>query len=56
LSKRYYHKKAKEFYEFRMGSMIDEEYTTRFLDLLRYVPYLKDGKKKRPKVSSMDFH
>jgi len=26
----------------KMGSMIDEEYTTKFLDLLRYVPYLKD--------------
>jgi len=25
-----------------MGSMTDEEYTTKFLELLRYVPYLKD--------------
>lgn len=29
-----------------MGSTIDEEYTNNFLDLLRYVPYLKDEKKK----------
>ena len=25
-----------------MGSMTDEEYTTKFLDLCRYVPYLTD--------------
>ena len=25
-----------------MGSMTDEEYTTKFLDILRYVLYLKD--------------
>jgi len=29
-----------------MGSMIDEEYMTKFLKLLRYVCYLKDEKKK----------
>jgi len=29
-----------------MGSMIDEEYMTKFLELLRYVPYLKDEKTK----------
>jgi len=27
-----------------MGSMIDDEYTSRFLELLKYVPYLKDEK------------
>ena len=29
-----------------MGSMTEEEYTTKFLELLRYVPYLKDEKAK----------
>lgn len=29
-----------------MGSMTDEEYMTKFLELLRYVPYLKDEKDK----------
>jgi len=29
-----------------MGSMIDEEYITKFMELLRYVPYLKDEKAK----------
>lgn len=43
---RYYDGKAKEIYELNMGSMTDEEYTTMFLELLRYVPYLKDEKMK----------
>lgn len=42
LSERYYDNKAKEFYELNMGYMTDEEYTTKFLEFLRYVPYLKD--------------
>lgn len=29
-----------------MGSMMDEEYTFKFLELLRYVPYLQDEKDK----------
>ena len=29
-----------------MGSMSNEEYTTKFLELLRYVLYLKDDKSK----------
>jgi len=43
---RYYDNKAKELYELKMGSMTDEEYTTKFLELLRYLPYLKDEKSK----------
>eukprot|EP00253_Pinus_taeda_P017338 PITA_17338 len=35
LSKRYYDSKATEFYELKMGSMTYEEYTTKFLELLR---------------------
>lgn len=27
-----------------MGSTIDDEYTSKFLELLRYVPYLKEEK------------
>lgn len=29
-----------------MGSMTNDEYTSRFLELLRYVPYLKEEKTK----------
>lgn len=46
LSERYYDDRSKEFYELRMGSMIDEEYTSIFLELLRYVPYLGEEKAK----------
>ena len=46
LSERYYDIKAKELYELNIGSMIDEEYTTKFLELLRYVLYLKYEKAK----------
>jgi len=46
LSERYYDSKAKELYELKMGSMINEEYTTKFLELLRYVPYLNYEKAK----------
>ena len=43
---RYYNNKVKEFYELKMGSMTNEEYTTKFLELLRYVLYLIDEKAK----------
>ncbi len=42
LYERYYDEKAKEFYELNMGSVKDEEYTNKFIDFLRYMPYLKD--------------
>jgi len=46
LLERYYENKAKEFYKLKMGSMTDEEYMTKFLELMRYVPYIKDEKDK----------
>jgi len=46
LSERYFDDITKEFYELRMGSMKDDEYTSKFLELLRYVPYLKEEKAK----------
>ena len=46
ISERYYDDKEKEFYELKMGSMTNEEYTRKFLELLRYVPYLKEEKTK----------
>lgn len=44
MSERYYDGKVKKFYELRMRSMTDEEYTTKFLELLTYAPYLKGEK------------
>ena len=46
LSERYFDDKEKEFYELKMGSMTDDEYTSDFLEFLRYVPYLKEEKDK----------
>ena len=46
LSMRYFDDRPKEFYELKMGSMTDDEYTSRFLELLRYVPYLMEEKAK----------
>lgn len=38
--------KAKDFYELKMGQIIDDEYVTKFLEILRYVPYRKEEKAK----------
>jgi len=52
LSERYFADKEKGFYDLKMGSMTYEEYTSRFLELLRYVPYLKEEKDKIQKFIS----
>jgi len=44
LSKRYFDSKSKDFHELKMGHMLNEEYNTKYLDSLRYVPYLKGEK------------
>ena len=46
LLERYFNKKDKEFYELKLGKLTIEEYVNRFLDLLRYVPYIKVEKEK----------
>ena len=42
LTKRYYEKKMKEFFELNLGSMTIDEYERRFLKLLKYVSFIKD--------------
>ena len=44
LSERYYDDRVKEFYEINIGSMTNEDYIRRLLELLRYVSYLKEEK------------
>lgn len=44
LTERYFDAKTKEFYELNMGSMKYDEYTSKLLELLMYVPYLKEEK------------
>ena len=43
-SERYFDEKAKEFYELKLGQLTMDEYVNKFLDLLRYVPYIKAEK------------
>ena len=42
LTKRYYDRKMKEFFELKLGSMTIDEYERRVLELLKYVPFIKD--------------
>jgi hypothetical protein len=42
LTKIYYDKKMKEFFELKIGSMTIDEYEIRFLELLKYVSFIKD--------------
>jgi hypothetical protein len=42
LTKRYYDKKMKEFFELMLGSMTIDEYERRVLELLKYVSFIKD--------------
>jgi hypothetical protein len=42
LTKRYYDKKMKDFFQLKLGSMPIDEYERRFLELLKYVPFIKD--------------
>jgi hypothetical protein len=42
LTKRYYDRKMKEFFELKLDSMTIDEYERSFLELLKYVPFIKD--------------
>ena len=46
LSEQYYEERAKEFYELKLGIMNMKELNSKFLSLLRYVPYIVDEKPK----------
>jgi hypothetical protein len=46
LSERYYDEKTKEFYELKLGQLTMDEYVNKFLEMIRYVPYIKDEKTK----------
>ena len=46
VSERYYDDKIKEFHKLILGQQTMEEYANKFLELLRYVRYIKDEKVK----------
>ena len=51
LSEQYYEERAKEFYELKLGTMNMKELNSKFLSLLRYVPYIVDEKMKVQRFS-----
>jgi hypothetical protein len=42
LTKRHYDRNMKEFFELKLGNMTIDEYERSFLELLKYVPFIKD--------------
>ena len=42
LSNRYYNDKIKEFHEMKLGQLTMEEYANKFLELLRFLRYIRD--------------
>ena len=42
LTKRYYDKKMKDLFELKLGSMTIDEYKRRVLEMMKYVPFIKD--------------
>ena len=46
MSEKYFDGKTKKFYELKLGQITIEEYINKFLELIRYVPYIKDEKVK----------
>jgi hypothetical protein len=53
LSKKYFDGKTKEFYELKLGQLTIDEYINKFLDMMRYVPYIKDEKVKMKRFISL---
>jgi hypothetical protein len=52
LSEKYFDGKTKEFYELKLGQLTIDEYTNKFLEPMRYVPYIKDEKVKMQRFIS----
>ena len=46
MNERCYDDKAKEFHELRLGQLTIDEFVTKFTNLLRYVPYIREEKAK----------
>ena len=46
LCESYYKRKNKEFYQLRLGQMAMEDLINKFLDLLQFIPYMKEEKVK----------
>ena len=57
LSEQYYEERAKEFYELKLGTMNMKELNSKFLSMLRYVPYIVEEKPKVQRfLSYLSYH
>ena len=57
LSEQYYEEQAKKFYELKLGTMNMKELNSKFLSLLKYVPYIVDEKPKVQRfLSCLPYH
>jgi hypothetical protein len=52
VSEKYFDGKNKEFYELKLGQLTIDEYINKLLELIRYVPYIKDEKVKMQRFIS----
>jgi len=46
LTKMYYDEKDKEFHDIKLGHMLIDEFVTKLVNMMRYVPYLREEKTK----------
>lgn len=46
LTKRYFDEKSKEFHDLILEKMLIKKFVTKFLSLMRYVPYLREEMEK----------
>jgi hypothetical protein len=46
LSEKYYDKKMQDLFELKLGSMTMDEYEKKFLEILRYMDFIRDEKVK----------
>ena len=46
LSQNYYERESKEYYKLWLGQMAMDDLINKFLDLLRFVPYIQEDKVK----------
>jgi hypothetical protein len=52
LSENYFDGKTKEFYELKLGQLTIDQCINEFLEMIRYVPYIKDEKVKMQRFIS----
>ena len=52
LLEKYFDGKTKEFYKLKLGQLTINEYINKFIEMMKYVPYIKDEKVKMQRFIS----